>query len=104
MTIWRRTWNPASEPTSSITPTVSIAEAFEKRFRVPLYEGYGQTEAAPVVTLNVPAARKLGTIGRPVPGVEVAIWDDRNRVLPAGPVGEIMVRGRNVMQGYRNLP
>ncbi len=83
---------------------ISIAEAFEKRFRVPIYEGYGQTEAAPVVTLNVPAARKLGTIGRPVPGVEVAIWDDRNRVLPAGQVGEIMVRGRNVMQGYRNLP
>jgi len=83
---------------------ISIAEAFEKRFRVPIYEGYGQTEAAPVVTLNVPAARKLGTIGRPAPGVEVAIWDDRNRVLPSGQVGEIMVRGRNVMQGYRNLP
>src|SRR5215475_2537561 len=79
---------------------MAIAEAFEKRFRVPIFEGYGQTEAAPVVTLNTPGNRKAGTIGRALPGVEVAIWDDQNRVLSAGDVGEIMVRGRNVMQGY----
>lgn len=82
----------------------AVAEAFEKRFGVPIFEGYGQTEAAPVVTLNTPDGRKPGTIGKPVPGVEVAIWDDENRVLPAGEVGEIMVRGRNVMQGYHHLP
>jgi long-chain acyl-CoA synthetase len=82
----------------------TTAEAFEKRFKVPIYEGYGQTEAAPVITLNRPGARKPGTIGPPVPGVEVAIWDDQNRVLPAGEVGEIMVRGPNVMQGYHRLP
>jgi long-chain acyl-CoA synthetase len=83
---------------------VAVAEAFEKRFGVPIFEGYGQTEAAPVVTLNVPAARRLGTIGRALPGVELAIWDDQNRVLPIGEVGEIMVRGENVMQGYHHLP
>ncbi len=83
---------------------VSVGEAFEKRFGVGIYEGYGQTEAAPVVTLNVPAARKLGTIGRPLPGIDVAIWDDQNKVLSAGEVGEIMVRGPNVMKGYHNLP
>ena len=83
---------------------MSIAEAFEKRFNVPIYEGYGQTEAAPVVTLNRPGLRRPGTIGPPVPGVEVVIWDDENRVLPPGKVGEIMVRGRNVMQGYHHLP
>jgi len=82
----------------------AIADAFERRFNVPIYEGYGQTEAAPVVTLNRPGARKPGTIGPPVPGVEVAIWDDHNRVLASGEVGEIMVRGRNVMQGYHGLP
>jgi long-chain acyl-CoA synthetase len=82
----------------------AVAEAFEKRFNVPIYEGYGQTEAAPVVTLNRPGARKPGTIGPAVPGVEVAIWDDQDRVLPVGEVGEIMVRGRNVMQGYHRLP
>jgi long-chain acyl-CoA synthetase len=84
-------------------PTAT-AEAFEKRFGVPIFEGYGQTEAAPVVTLNTPGNRKPGTIGRALPGVEVAIWDDQNRVLPTGEVGEIMVRGRNVMNGYHHLP
>jgi len=81
-----------------------VIEAFEKRFNVPLYEGYGQTEAAPVITLNRPGSRKPGTIGQALPGVEVAIWDDQNRVLPAGEIGEIMVRGRNVMKGYHRLP
>jgi len=83
---------------------MAVAEAFEKRFGVPIFEGYGQTEAAPVVTLNTPTARKPGTIGRALPGVEVAIWDDQKRVLSAGEVGEIMVRGRNVMPGYHHLP
>lgn len=83
---------------------LAIAEAFEKRFSVPIFEGYGQTEAAPVVTLNTPGNRKLGTIGRALPDVEVAIWNDQNRVLPAGQIGEIMVRGRNVMAGYHHLP
>src|SRR6516162_7518213 len=83
---------------------MAIAEAFEKRFNVPIFEGYGQTEAAPVVTLNTPGNCKLGTIGRALPDVEVAIWDDQNRVLPAGQVGEIMVRGRSVMAGYHHLP
>src|SRR5207244_4225690 len=82
----------------------ATAEGFEKRFKVPIYEGYGQTEAAPVVTLNRPGVNKAGTIGPPLPGVEVAIWDDQNRVLPPGEVGEIMVRGRNVMQGYHHVP
>ena len=83
---------------------MAVAEAFEKRFGVPIFEGYGQTEAAPVVTLNTPDARRAGTIGKALPGVAVAIWDDQNRVLPTGEIGEIMVRGRNVMQGYHHLP
>ncbi len=83
---------------------LSTLEAFEKRFNVPIYEGYGQTEAAPVVTLNRPGSRKAGTIGQALPGVEVAIWDEQKHVLPAGEIGEIMVRGRNVMTGYHRLP
>jgi long-chain acyl-CoA synthetase len=83
---------------------MAIAEAFEKRFGVPIFEGYGQTEAAPVVTLNTPDHRKPGTIGRALPDVEVAIWNDENRILPNDEVGEIMVRGRNVMKGYHHLP
>ena len=83
---------------------VAVAKAFEKRFGVPIFEGYGQTEAAPVVTLNVPEANKLGTIGRALPGVEVAIWDEQDHVLAADQAGELMVRGANVMVGYHNLP
>lgn len=83
---------------------VVVAEAFEKRFGVPIFEGYGQTEAAPVVTLNVPGARKVGTIGRPLPGVEVSIWNDQKQPVAVGEDGEIMVRGANVMQGYHRLP
>ena len=83
---------------------VTVAMAFEKRFGVPIFEGYGQTEAAPVVTLNVPEANKIGTIGRALPGVEVAIWDEQDRVLQAEQIGELMVRGSNVMAGYHNLP
>src|SRR5688572_8220756 len=83
---------------------IAIAEAFEKRFGVPICEGYGQTEASPVVTLNTPDGRKLGTVGRALPGIEVAIWDDQKKPLAVGEIGEIMVRGPNVMSGYYNLP
>ncbi len=83
---------------------VAIAEAFQNRFGVDIYEGYGQTEAAPVVTLNVPGSRKLGTVGRALPEVEVAIWNDQGESLQPDEVGEVMVRGENVMEGYHNLP
>ena len=83
---------------------MAVAEAFEKRFGVPVFEGYGQTEAAPVVTLNVPGRNKPGTVGPPLPGVDIAIWDDEKRVLDVEQVGEIMVRGNNVMAGYYHLP
>jgi long-chain acyl-CoA synthetase len=83
---------------------VAIAQAFEKRFGVPIFEGYGQTEAAPVISLNVPGKRKLGSVGLPLPGVEIEIWDDQKNPVAVDVIGEIMVRGANVMQGYYNLP
>jgi long-chain acyl-CoA synthetase len=83
---------------------VAVAEAFEKRFGVPIFEGYGQTEASPVISLNVPGSRKLGTVGQALPGVEIAIWNDDKTPVDTGVVGEIMVRAASVMQGYFNLP
>jgi long-chain acyl-CoA synthetase len=83
---------------------IAVAEAFEKRFGVHICEGYGQTEAAPVVTLNLPAKRKLGTVGLPLPGIEISIWDETKSPLPLETIGEIMVRGENVMEGYYRLP
>jgi long-chain acyl-CoA synthetase len=83
---------------------MAVAEAFEKRFGVHICEGYGQTEAAPVVTLNLPGKRKLGTVGLALPGIEISIWDEAKNRLSIGEIGEIMVRGKNVMDGYYNLP
>jgi long-chain acyl-CoA synthetase len=83
---------------------VATAQAFEKRFGVPIFEGYGQTEAAPVISLNVPGKNKLGSVGQPLPGVEIAIWDEQKNPVDTDVIGEIMVRGPNVMQGYYNLP
>jgi long-chain acyl-CoA synthetase len=81
-----------------------VAEAFEKRFGVPIFEGYGQTEASPVISLNVPEKRRMGTVGPPLPGVEIAIWDDLKNPVETEVIGEIMVRGPSVMEGYYNLP
>jgi len=83
---------------------VAVAEAFQKRFGVPIFEGYGQTEASPVISLNVPEKRKIGTVGRALPGVEIAIWDEQKTPVDIDVVGEIMVRAPSVMKGYYNLP
>ena len=84
---------------------LEIVEPFEKKFGGRLLEGYGLTEASPVVsTTRLSGVRKLGSVGQPIPGVEVAILDDEDRALPVGETGEIGVRGPNVMVGYYGLP
>lgn len=75
---------------------------FEERFHIPLLEGYGLTEAAPVVTLNPAGKRRAGSIGVPLPDVELKIVSESGEELPAGQVGELAVRGKNVMAGYFN--
>jgi len=65
-----------------------------------MFQGYGLTEAAPVISANCLKAHKLGSSGRVAPGMEVRICDDQGRTLPAGETGEIVVRGENVMAGY----
>ncbi|MEK7701721.1 MAG: long-chain fatty acid--CoA ligase [candidate division NC10 bacterium] len=84
---------------------IEIVEPFETKFGGRLLEGYGLTEASPVVSAHrVSGVRKLGSVGQPIPGVEVKIFDDDDRELPAGELGEVCVRGRNVMAGYYGLP
>jgi long-chain acyl-CoA synthetase len=84
---------------------VEIVEPFEAKFGGRLLEGYGLTEASPVVsTHRYSGERRLGSVGQAIPGVEVAILDDHDRPLPAGEVGEVCVRGPNVMLGYYQLP
>ncbi|MGE5199937.1 MAG: AMP-dependent synthetase/ligase [Rhodospirillaceae bacterium] len=67
---------------------------------LPMLQGYGLTEAAPVISANTPAHHKLGSSGRVVPGLELRICDEGGRALPPGARGEIVVRGENVMAGY----
>jgi long-chain acyl-CoA synthetase len=77
-----------------------VAE-FVDAIGIEVYEGYGLTEAAPVVSVNYPGNRKIGSIGKPVPGVRVVIDTE----VTGDPVnGEIVVYGDNVMQGYHNRP
>ena len=92
-----------------ISGSAPLAEAtltaFESRFPVPLLEGYGLSEAAPVVSLNpLDGVRKVRSIGVPLPDVEVRVFDDGDRELPVGEPGELVVRGPNVMRGYYNRP
>ena len=88
---------------------VAVLEEFERVFGCPIYEGYGLTETSPVVAYNQRAwPRRPGTVGRPIWGVEVAIAradrEDAIELLPTGEVGEIVIRGHNVMAGYLNRP
>jgi long-chain acyl-CoA synthetase len=69
-----------------------------------LVEGYGLTEASPVVCINPVRGPKIGTVGLPVPSTEVAIRDEHGKDLAVGEAGEIWVRGPQVMQGYWQRP
>jgi long-chain acyl-CoA synthetase len=84
---------------------VQILREFEARFHIPLIEGYGLSEASPVVTKNpLDGTRKPGSIGVPIAHVEVSIQDDSGRLLGDNEIGELCVRGGNVMLGYWNQP
>jgi long-chain acyl-CoA synthetase len=80
-------------------------QEFERR--VPgaqIYEGYGLTESASLVSANPLNARRLGSVGLPVPGCEVSIQDDAGQALAAGENGEICVRSPGVLSGYWHAP
>jgi len=93
---------------------VDVYEEFRGKFGVEPSEGYGTTELSPLVSVNVPPRRavspdrggtKLGTIGRPVPGVRVKTVDPESLAdLPQGQSGLLFVTGDNVMRGYLNRP
>lgn len=82
-----------------------ILKEFNQKFSIPLLEGYGLSEASPVVSINpIRGPWKAGSIGIPIPNVEVSIQDEVSNELGAGQIGELCVRGGNVMQGYWNQP
>jgi acyl-[acyl-carrier-protein]-phospholipid O-acyltransferase / long-chain-fatty-acid--[acyl-carrier-protein] ligase len=91
-----------------------IRKAFKEKYGLDLLEGYGCTELAPVVSVNLPdvvdapepqTGHKPGTVGHPIPGVAVSIVDpDTGHPLPAGTEGMLIARGPNVMLGYLGEP
>ena len=88
---------------------VAVLEKFSEVFHAPIYEGYGLSETSPTATTNQPAfGTRAGTIGHPIWGVEAEIAraevDERIEFLPAGELGEIVVRGHCVFAGYHNRP
>ncbi|MGE5280353.1 MAG: long-chain-fatty-acid--CoA ligase [Deltaproteobacteria bacterium] len=84
---------------------VDVFKKFEARFGIPLLEGYGLTEASPVVSLNpLKGPRRPGSIGLPLPDVKTRIVDENGRECPTGVVGELTVKGPNVMSGYYRRP
>ena len=67
---------------------------------IPMYQGYGLSEATPIISANSPEYHKLGSSGKPVHNLELKICDNDGNELPVGEKGEIVVRGENVMAGY----
>jgi long-chain acyl-CoA synthetase len=95
-----RLWGSGAAPLP-----LEIVEPFERKFGGRILEGYGLTEASPVVSAHrLSGVRKLGSVGQPLPGVEVAILDATDRPVPTGELGEVAVRGPNVMLGYYRMP
>ncbi|PFN97744.1 long-chain fatty acid--CoA ligase [Bacillus sp. AFS076308] len=81
--------------------SVALLNAFEQKFGAKVLEGYGLSEAAPVVTAHSKRIEiKPGSVGVPIPGVEIKIVDGNGLEVPAGEVGELVVRGDNVTPGY----
>ena len=82
-----------------------VMRQFEAKFGKYIYEGDGPTECSPCTCVNpIGGERKISSVGRVVPDVEMKIMDDQGRELPQGQMGEICVRGPNVMKGYWNRP
>ncbi|GMU42271.1 MAG: long-chain-fatty-acid--CoA ligase [Xanthomonadales bacterium] len=83
----------------------AVAEKWQQVTKCALFEGYGMTESAPVATVNRPDTKEYtGSIGVPAPSTELSIQDDDGKLLAQGEVGEICIRGPQVMKGYWQRP
>lgn len=96
---------------ASPMPEAVIKKAIEELPKASFYQAYGQTEAAPVITVLAadrhtfegPLAGKMKAAGQAVPGVDLAIFDEAGNPVETGVVGEVCMKGPNVMKGYRNM-
>jgi long-chain acyl-CoA synthetase len=84
---------------------VEVMRGFEDAFGCKVLEGYGLSETSPVASFNHPdRERKPGSIGTPIEGVEMKVVDDDGNEVATGEIGEILIKGHNVMKGYWNQP
>ena len=84
---------------------VEVLRRFEAAFGCQVLEGYGLSETSPVASFNrLDTGRRAGSIGKPVTGVEMRVVDEQGTQVPDGGVGEIAIRGHNVMKGYWRRP
>ena len=84
---------------------VEILRSFKEKYDIQILEGYGLSETCPVATFNqMHKPCKPGSIGFPIWGIEVKVFDENDREVPVGEVGEIVISGHNVMKGYYNKP
>src|SRR5215472_6787652 len=84
---------------------VEILRGFEEKFGCVILEGYGLSETSPVASFNHPdKVRKPGSIGTPIEGVQMRLVDDQGQPAPEGEIGEIAIKGPNVMKGYLGKP
>lgn len=83
---------------------VEITDKFKAKFGISIVEGYGLSEASPVVSVNPLNEVRVGSIGLPIENVSVKIINTEKEELESGEIGELIVKGPNVMKGYYNLP
>lgn len=82
-----------------------VLRAFDEQYRSAILEGYGLSETSPVASFNHPGRkRKVGSIGTPIKDVQMRVVDEQDREVPVGEVGEIVIKGPNVMKGYWQRP
>ncbi|HET7416688.1 MAG TPA: long-chain fatty acid--CoA ligase [Solirubrobacterales bacterium] len=91
--------------TGGASMPVEVLRGFEEAFDCEVLEGYGLSETSPVASTNHPGRpRKAGSIGTPLLDVEMKVVDENDQEVPQGEVGEIVIRGHNVMKGYWQRP
>jgi long-chain acyl-CoA synthetase len=83
---------------------VEVLKSFEEKFNTQVIEGYGLSETSPVACFNKTNSARAGSVGFPVWGVEIRIVDENSEDVPEGELGEIVIRGHNIMKGYYKKP
>lgn len=83
---------------------LEVLHAFEEKFNVKILEGYGLSETSPIAVFNKYKNSRAGSVGFPVWGIQVRVVDEYGVDVPNGELGEIVIRGHNIMKGYYKRP